>query len=218
MLEKTELLVQLHNQRSKVADLELHKNELESKFKIETSNLEAKLKSSEATILDKESKIQKQIAEIYILKEELQSKIEAETQKQSQMHETRVSAIDYEGQMQRLNEENTILRKNIDDLTASIEKYQEDKNSINDITQQLIDNKNDEIDDLENQIKNLKEEIEKLHACESKYETLVEDKKKVETELCENIEQLKARIQELEKENEELASLKNELVIIHLKI
>jgi hypothetical protein len=57
MLEKTELLVQLHNQRSKVSDLEIHKNEIESKFKVDLNNLETKLKSSEATILDKESKV-----------------------------------------------------------------------------------------------------------------------------------------------------------------
>lgn len=59
MLEKTELLVQLHNQRTKVSDLELHKGEMESKFKIETENLETKLKTSEATILDKESKVRR---------------------------------------------------------------------------------------------------------------------------------------------------------------
>jgi hypothetical protein len=57
MLEKTELLVQLHNQRSKVSDLELYKNEIESKFKIDVNNLETKLKTNEATILDKESKV-----------------------------------------------------------------------------------------------------------------------------------------------------------------
>lgn len=67
ILEKSELHVQLHNQRSKVSDLEIHKNEIESKFKIELNNLESKLKSSEATILDKESKVCKCVLFSFIL-------------------------------------------------------------------------------------------------------------------------------------------------------
>ena len=72
MLEKTELLVQLHNQRSKVSDLELYKTEIESKFKVDVNNLETKLRTSEVTILDKESKVSLNLLSSYsILKVQL---------------------------------------------------------------------------------------------------------------------------------------------------
>ncbi len=95
-----------------------------------------------------------------------------------------------------------------------IEKFQESENSLNAIAQQLLDTKNDEIDDLLNKIKYLQEENEKYVELAHTVESVKQEKEIFIDEHKKTIEQLESELKKLKQEKNVFVSLPFEVSMI----
>jgi hypothetical protein len=97
---------------------------------------------------------------------------------------------------------------------VKIEKFQESENSLNAIAQQLLDTKNDEIDDLLNKIKYLQEENEKYVELAHTVESVKQEKEIFIDEHKKTIEQLESELKKLKQEKNVFVSLPFEVSMI----
>jgi len=231
--EKQHLQTELYSYMNRLSDLQIHKENIELQFHNQSTTYEEKLKSLGLNIQEKEAQIEALKQKISEQSENFESKLEAELNQYRLLQEQneKLTSKSHEAQVNQLKTEISELKKVIEE-----KKNELNKSSLNDISQQLLQTKNEEIDDLSSQITRLKEEdkrriqafielehelsIIKIKEAEEIHKLKIElDKRlKSEQELGEKLKEQEEKFEahkemskkEMDKLSEEIVALENE--------
>ncbi|RNA01317.1 A-kinase anchor 9-like [Brachionus plicatilis] len=208
--QKNDIQTELYNYMSRVSDLQIFKEnfELEAKNKIE--KYEETILNLNSNIDDKENLIDSLKEQLNELKEDFQSRLEAEI-KQFEFVEDRQNSDlikSYENQIESLKNE----KENLKAELQSKESYE--------ISQSLLDSKNEQIDELNEKIKILTTQIEEnIQMNEDVQKKILNEKENFENEIKSLNENFKSEIDSLNEKIETLNREKCEIIAEHeLKI
>jgi chromosome segregation ATPase len=164
---KKELEKELYDYMNRYSQLKIHKENIELQFQNQLSTAEEKLKSNKISLDTKDDQINKLKEQINEFNEEYQSRIENE------LNQSRNTQEEYETQLHSItrahDDEISEFKADINRLQTELSelKINHSVDSSNGFSQKIIDAKNEEIDDLQFQINQLRshenDQIANLH-------------------------------------------------------
>jgi hypothetical protein len=152
---------ELYSYMNRLSELQIHKenNEIELNRRITLDN--DRINSYLVSISERDNQISELKNKLNEMKEDYQNVLQAELNNFKYLNKQNDEVIlrEYDGRIQQLQEEISMLR---DELQTTLEKYNSlvEKSEINEITKSLVDSKNEEIDGLYQNIKDLKNQYE----------------------------------------------------------
>ncbi len=193
--QKSDIKAELYSYMTRFSELQIHKENLEMELRGQIKVHEEKVRSVNVILEEKEVEIVTLQERINELNEDLQRRIESEINHLKYFNKEEESLLKtYEEEIDQLKDENEKLKTEVADLSKREEEFVLEKTTITDISQKLIDSKNTELDELN-------EELDLLRSGKVRME--------------ESIERLNKQIQELRSEMAELeeTAQKNQLCL-----